>query len=147
MSIIGRTSASHLTHVKIEGFFKTAAGPKTLVNHNLLRLQSILPTQTTVLKDVCTNLKELTIHRGLDKKFWDNDTDSTSGRTYDERINDIIEKVVVGLPKLQQLYLSNYLFAPPEQQVLQDWGTALRWEKVVKDRNRAVKERLQQLEQ
>ncbi|KUJ10939.1 uncharacterized protein LY89DRAFT_759926 [Mollisia scopiformis] len=106
-NIIGRENASKIRKIVIEGFFKTAEENERYKFERPNGLGQILPIHTTILRNVCIDLQQLTIFLGEDDELWNDDLEKQSGLTDEDRIDKIIAGVVHGLSNLQQLRLEN----------------------------------------
>ena len=102
----------------------------------------ILPIHATILKNVCPNLRKLTLHTGYNNSLWDNDVDGEMGLSDEERVDRIARQVVNMLPSLQELQLGNYHFVPSGETIVEEWGHSLRWGQVVQTRHRQHADRL-----
>ena len=107
---------------------------------------------TPVLKEVCKDLRSLTMHIGYDKECirmgkmpggsldhsfpltFADDASGDERKTDEEKLDRIVGRVVKGLSGLQHLQLGDYKKAPIPAQDLQ-WGKAARWGVLVKTRN------------
>ena len=141
-SEIGRTNASLISKAKIEGYFKTAEDHWRFRNERPVGLARILSIHTTVLSQVCHDLRELTIHVGSNNELWDDDLQKQSCKTDEERIDNAIEKVASSLPGLQKLQLGHYRVVPSSEEDAKAWGTARRWMGIVERRHRGRKRQL-----
>ena len=61
---IGRENASAITKVIIEGFFQTSEQNERYKYNRPIGFGRILPIHATILKNVCPNLRKLTLHTG-----------------------------------------------------------------------------------
>ncbi|KUJ10922.1 uncharacterized protein LY89DRAFT_759898 [Mollisia scopiformis] len=133
---IGRNNASMLTSVKLEGYMRTAETNPQYQTERPISFARILPIHATILRNICPNLRKLTIHQGANDELWEDDVDGALGLSNEERVDIAIEGVVNALPHLQELELGSYHFTPSEANVKVQWGKALRWEGLVEERVR-----------
>ncbi|CZR54620.1 uncharacterized protein PAC_04504 [Phialocephala subalpina] len=148
---IGRMNTSLLTKIQIEGCMKTLHKPdpddeldNVTVHVKGLGFGRMLPFFTTILKNTCPHLRVLTLHMEDDKwnmiqYLWDDDQYGNTGKTDDERIDEVVEKVVSSLESLEVLNLGGHKsFEKPKDQedwVYEDqWGRSARWMEIVKKR-------------
>ncbi|KAE8445536.1 hypothetical protein EG329_013299 [Mollisiaceae sp. DMI_Dod_QoI] len=96
--------------------------------------KAILPIHTTILRDVCLNLRKLIIHQGDNDDLWEDDVDHHTGLSNDDRVDIIIGNVVKAMANLEELQLGRYHFIPNEEDVLEQWGKSIRWENFVDQR-------------
>lgn len=73
MRKIGRENASQLTNVQIHGFFRTAENNPRYKFDRPIGLARILPIYTTILSNVCPNLRKLVLEQGSNNALWDED--------------------------------------------------------------------------
>lgn len=141
MRQIGKSNASHITKVVIEGYFKTAKSNSDNDDGRPLGIGRFLPILTTVLQNACPELREITLHQGDSSNcdLWDDDLNRQLGLTDEERVDSIVGNVVNALPSLQKLQLGNWIMVP-DAKLIRAWGHAYRWEKVVEDRFRKGKQ-------
>ncbi|KAH7395450.1 hypothetical protein BKA64DRAFT_754168 [Cadophora sp. MPI-SDFR-AT-0126] len=118
---IGRESAQTITKVIIEGFFRTAEEIERYKHKRPLGFGRILPIYTTILKNVCLNLRKLTLHQGYNNALWDDDLDGAMRLTDEERVDSIVGQVVNILSSLQELQLGNYHFVPSDETIVEQW--------------------------
>jgi hypothetical protein len=133
MRKIGRENASKLTRVKFEGFICAAENNSRYKFNRLIGLARLLPIYTTILNNVCADLRKLVLHSGHNNALRDDDLDGALGLTKEERVNAVVEKLVRKLPTLQSIQLVNYHFVPSEDEILEQRGKSLQWEGWVED--------------
>ncbi|KAE9369956.1 hypothetical protein N431DRAFT_469832 [Stipitochalara longipes BDJ] len=145
---IGRKNASHITSIRIEGFFKTAENHLKYRDNRPITFARILPIHATILAHACRKLTKLAIYQGPNNDLWEDDLEGRFKLSDEDRYDEVIGKVVNKLPGLQSLELANYSFEEPKEHELgQDpgdimtlpWGKALRWEAIVENRYRQRK--------
>lgn len=149
---IGRFNTSFLKKIEIEGRMKNAweseaedGGIK--YNSFWMGLPRILPILTTVLKHTCPHLRALTLHmedRAYDfdeesNRRWDDDLANRARKTDEERIDKVVEKVVLGLDTLEVLQLGGHkafknLDGYAHWKFEDVWGTSTRWMTIVAKR-------------
>lgn len=95
----------------------------------------ILRIHTVILRNICSNLKELVLRQGRHTEFWE-DGLSEKSRKNEGRIHDIVRKVVENLPSLRRLRLGEYNRRDVDlhNKVAEEWGESLEWEEVVESR-------------
>lgn len=150
---IGRVNTSLLTKILIEGEMKTvwdsflsADEPEPKLDRYSYRIgfSRMLDILTTVLKEVCPNLRELTlIMRYYENprqispgNLWDEDPCNKANKTDDERIDEVVEKVLTRLDSVKDLKLGPY----PVDSAEDVWGKSARWIKLLKERARRQEE-------
>jgi hypothetical protein len=149
---IGRENAKRLTKVKIEGHLNTRFRDET--DRRPAGLGRVLPIYTLVLKDVCKDLRSLTLHMGYSEDYlymgssWGHgyptfplpekdDAPRDKEKSEEEKIDAVVERVVRGLPGLRHLQLGDYKKAEMRDDDL-EWGKARRWMGVVKERGEST---------
>lgn len=143
---IGKINTAKLTKLNMEGRFMTRyMNPQENRSRwgffQPLGLASILPIQTTVLRSLCPNLRELTLHKGINKsELRDDDLENQPSKTDEERIDETVRDVVHALPTLQKLQFSNLSYYCIKGEPLVFWALAWRWEKFVTLRHCSKKE-------
>ncbi|KAF4631158.1 hypothetical protein G7Y89_g6973 [Cudoniella acicularis] len=137
---IDRENTALLRQVQIEGNFRTAENHWAYKHSCPIGFARLLPIRNTVLKHCCPNLREVILVNGSNNELFGDDLESRSGKIYEERVDDTVKNLVNALPNLKKLQLGS-LYRIPVDDENTDWGKALRWEKIVKDR---VKENLRQ---
>jgi len=154
MGKIGRHNASFITNVKIDGFMKTSYRPfpripmAELPSHLPLGFARILPILTTVLENCCPRLRKLTLHmedqiypRPGMQALWDDAPYNKIGGFDEERIDQIVSKVIEQLTSLKELQLGGYqtfnlLKESPDTEFVDEWGKSARWIWLVEKRAR-----------
>lgn len=152
---IGRFNTSLLTKIQIEGEMKTvwdsillADEPEPALPTYSYRIgfSRILDILTTVLKEVCPNLRELTLvmryyesladHQGPPGDLGDEDPFNKANKSDEERIDEVVEKLVTKLVSVRDLKLGPYAVDPAKDV----WGKSARWINLVKERARKREE-------
>ncbi|CZT04337.1 uncharacterized protein RCO7_10054 [Rhynchosporium graminicola] len=163
---IGPHCASLLRSLKINGLFKSQAALVrryslyASMNHfdRKLPFAKILPVYTHVLREICTNLRSLTLSQSMGGEHrisqlwkWVDEDDRSDG----ERFSKAVGVVVKGLPSLEHLQLGDYSCPwedVEEVEVSEEhtadvsdenietesndpWGVAVRRSAVVRERN------------
>jgi hypothetical protein len=138
---IGPYNASLLTKIKFESHFKV--GYQSSENDpQPLGFAQLFPIYLAILRNLCGNLQELTLHTGIDKSggyskeinYDTPDIKGPSNKTNEEIVDDAVGLLVKGLPWLRKLQLGNYKsLGDPEEDV--DWGPSRRWVDVVNTRS------------
>jgi hypothetical protein len=136
-----------LRSVKLEGTFKTANSGFEDADRRLLGFASFLSIYTLILGKVCVNMRKLTLNIEKGKDFskisardcpcWDNGLWDVSGRSDLEKIDEIVGKVVRGLPNLRELRLGEYktpFKLESSGETVEGWGTSFYWMEDVKER-------------
>ena len=141
---IGHANASLLTKVKIEGRMKTVYNtlPNELLDNEPIGFGRILDILTIVLKNVCPNLRELTLHmedriqntNSKDRMRWDNDPYDRLRKSDEQRIDEVVGKVVNTLDSLKALALVGQY--PSISAFVDEWGRSARWINIVKERTK-----------
>lgn len=135
---IGPDNTSKIRSVQIKGFFKTADEDEEFKYNRPIGMAQTLPIYTTILNHVCKGLQRFSIFYDKCGALWDDDVEEELDLADEERLDEIVGKVVDALPSLQKLNLDHqyYWFR---------WGKAARWEVVVEesykeyDKERAAK--------
>ena len=144
-NIVGRENIASFTKVKIEGHFRTARREYT----NPAGLARLLPLYTTVLKSVCLDLRNLSLHMGTETRFlymgrgmclttgatpeMNHRDGKIHGAKKDEDIIDkTIERLVRDLPSFLKLQLGDYKTSMPAHDM--KWGKARYWVNFVNKR-------------
>lgn len=144
---IGLRNAVLITKIVIEGIFKTAENIPGKMHQSPPSFKHLLPVYTNTMNYVCPNITELTLHQKEGVQLWDDDLDNKFGKSDNQRIEEVMEKVVKGLPYLQVLHLGNYLYSPSflGKGLDKPWGSSVLWvdfvDKRHKDRLRAEAEK------
>jgi hypothetical protein len=112
---IGRVNASFITKVAIEDFFRAAEKDLRYRDNRPSGLARILPIQTAILNNACPAFTELTLHQDDDCDLWDDDLGGTLGLTDEQRVDDVVAKVVNGLPGFQKLQLGNWMIVATQR--------------------------------
>ena len=125
---ISRENASAIHKVIIEGLSRISEQNERYQYNRPLPIGfcCILPIHATILKNVFTNLRKLTLHTGYNNSLWDNDVDGEMGLSDEERVDRIARQVVNMLPSLQELQLGNYHFVQSGETIVEEWGHSLR---------------------
>lgn len=152
---IGRVNASLLTKIKLEGRMKTMKNdvPDERQAYRPLGFSQILNIAVAVLKNVCPDLRELILrmedkHKNGNFKeamLWDDDPYNKARKSDVERIDELVERVVVNLDSLKVLKLEGYHFCQhvndgddrdKESTTTSEdeWGKSVRWMKFVAER-------------
>ncbi|PVH87088.1 hypothetical protein DL98DRAFT_637760 [Cadophora sp. DSE1049] len=165
---IGPYCASLIRSIKINGEFKTEIDRAPLSVDDLQRFchklpfADILKVYTPILNEVCVNLTTLTLDHSWGVPWSELYKQEAirkiipvpwtwvveDSRSDDERISEIVEGVVKGLPSLQRLQLGD-LVDPArnpgdgEDMYEEQWGIAVKWSQVVRDQEseRALEEK------
>lgn len=151
---IGRSNASNITNVVLQGHFLCPSNKKRA---EFLSFEQILPIQIVILNDVCKNLKKVTLHdddRGRSRHPPVNQKRSPYKKEAidcSDIIDAAVEKLVKGLPMLKELQLGDYHYVPascgydigvpgrtfnPATQPEDEWKSSLQWIKHVEKRTR-----------
>ncbi|KAG4436479.1 hypothetical protein IFR05_008020 [Cadophora sp. M221] len=136
-------NASFIKDVRVEGFMETVEEgldpqecPVALLN--------ILPVYTNIFKNCCPQLQHVAIFQGSSAGYLSAYPAGTGRKTEEQRMDEVIPKIVKYLPELKVLEL----IAPVVQKMtkrqkvfgdaldlsdrqIQPWGSALRWESFV----------------
>ncbi len=150
---IGRANTSMLTKSKIEGCMKTVwnMDPDEPQPGAPLGFARILNILIPIIRSVCPNIRELTLQmedkvKNRDFKqamLWDDDPYNNAGKSDEERIDEVVEKVVNSLDSLRLLRLEACQSPQSSGQDADEesvpafedeWGRSTRWMKVVKER-------------
>ncbi|KAG4431759.1 hypothetical protein IFR05_012758 [Cadophora sp. M221] len=132
--------------------------------HNAGRLKSglfsnmsfgeILSVYTVAMSNVCTNLTRMTLHKQRGSCRWEIEQPEDEGNTDGERVSEVMEKLVNGLPQLKELHLGCLNVSrvhrdgtglPHDAFGLsrdQRWGTSMKWIDFVKERARSSLEEI-----
>ncbi|CAD6457618.1 9893aa67-6449-43eb-a47d-3da6a4df96a7 [Sclerotinia trifoliorum] len=111
---IGRSNASNITNVVLHGHFHSRRNKY----REMLSFEQILPIQTVILSDVCKKLNKVTLHdddRGRDHHPYFNERRSIEKKRaidFSEIIDGAVQKLVEGLPMMQELQLGDYRYVP-----------------------------------
>ncbi|KUJ11477.1 uncharacterized protein LY89DRAFT_758142 [Mollisia scopiformis] len=152
---IGPVNTLLLTKIKVEGQMKTLYNhlPEESESDRSLGFARFLPILTTVLKEACPNLRELTLYIE-DKKFhfdykesrlWDNDPYNKSRKSDEDRIDEVVERVVTTLDSLPSLNLmphhcydgwDNSTGFVSRDTFVDEWEKSVKWMKYVNQRAR-----------
>jgi hypothetical protein len=153
---IGRTNASYITNITIEGHFKTAENDWRYRNNRPITFAHILPIHFTILAHATPNFTKLAIYQGYNNALWEDDLDGQLGLSDEERYDEVVRNLVNDIPGLESLHLANYSFKAPEEieggneeaeakqrkRMARPCGKALRWEGIVDDRYKQRKKEL-----
>ena len=154
---IGRTNASYITSITIEGYFKTAENNWRYRDNRPITFARILPIHSTILAHATPNLTKLAIYQGYNDALWEDDLDGQFGLSDEDRYDEVVGNLVNNLPGLQSLDLTSpYHFNAPEyieegneeaekeqrKHMARPWGKALRWEGIVDNRYKQRKKEL-----
>jgi hypothetical protein len=146
---ISRHNAALLTNVTLQGHFLRGRADQdgNAWEGAAIGFARLLPIYTCILKEVCPNLRKLTVHTGkgheqYEYTLWDDDLAKQSPFSYEEKVDRAIQKVVQGLPGLQELQLGKYSAVPENPEECEgcgmkgrdEWGKALRWMAFVRER-------------
>jgi hypothetical protein len=149
---VGRQNISRMKRVKIEGHLKIG-GFRSIEGESPIGLARLLPIYVVVLRDVCKDLRSLTLHMGHGENslymgngryssYWqsgtglqveEDDVQGEEGKSDEEKIDNAVRKVAEGLPGLQHLQLGDYK-APGVGEHDLKWGKSVRWMDFVKER-------------
>ncbi|KAF7885231.1 hypothetical protein EAF00_011049 [Botryotinia globosa] len=142
MAYIGRKNSSLLRDLKFDGGFTLTLKPPGERNPSL-GFGAILPMYTLIIAEVCPKIRKLTLHQ----RSLAFDTDNRSAEREQEMGYDygmmynILGKVVLGLPNLQQLQLGAYPEPPTARYPSHcyadhryEWGKSIQWMKFVDER-------------
>lgn len=168
MHRVGRQNAAYIKCIKLEGPMKTVHLHQGLIPEVLdPGLALTLPVYTAFLRHVCLELREITLQIET-RAAWDgnephfdmtqraDDPDNTQGLMDQQRVDEIVGRLVTGLPSLRKLRLGEYalgtvqttrkrnyevLFPSDgnidnEGQKADEWEGGLEWIDFVDDRER-----------
>lgn len=150
---IGRVNASLMTKVVLEGSLKAAHREyyDGSIWNTRIGFATVLDVRTTVLKFVCPNLREITLHMSdkgdslqCSNTLWDDDVQNEASMSNDQKVDYVVGKVVTNLKLMRVLKLGGHqTFEAETQENAGDfedkWGTSVRWIKVVKERTKKRK--------
>lgn len=138
--MIGRHNAARLKSVVFSGAFEVASS----YSSGWMGFAQLLSVYTVVMSNVCPNLNRITLHKQLGGLIWKIEQPEDEGKTKDERVSEVVEKLVNGLPQLKELHLGS-LNVSREYRGRQrhnasglsrdqSWGTSIKWIEFVEER-------------
>lgn len=150
---VGRKNVARLTKIKIEGHLHTCIRDDS--DRRPGGLGRVMQVYTTILREICKDLRSLTLHIGYDAECvnmtrvakWmpfdcteDDDIHDDKGKSDEEKLNRIVGHVVRELKGLQHLQLGDYKKATIRSIPVGDmkWGMAVKWMEVIKQRAEGV---------
>ncbi|KAJ8070909.1 hypothetical protein OCU04_001268 [Sclerotinia nivalis] len=114
LSLRPPSNASNITNVVLQGHFH----PRRNKTWEMLSFEQILPIQTVILNDVCKKLNKVTLHD--DDRGRNRHPDIDVKRSIEKKraidgsdiIDRAVQKLVEGLPMMQELQLGDYHYVP-----------------------------------
>ncbi|KAH6702995.1 hypothetical protein BKA61DRAFT_740540 [Leptodontidium sp. MPI-SDFR-AT-0119] len=94
LAVIGRHNAARLKSVVFSGAFEVASS----YSSGWMGFAQLLSVYTVVMSNVCPNLNRITLHKQLGGLIWKIEQPEDEGKTKDERVSEVVEKLVNGLP-------------------------------------------------
>ncbi|KAE9365591.1 hypothetical protein N431DRAFT_447233 [Stipitochalara longipes BDJ] len=137
--------------IKIEGHLHTCLRYPT--DRRLGGLGRVRQVYTPVLREICKNLRSLTLHLGYDDECInmtktvtylgsiplaeDDDVRGDEGKSDEEKIDGIVGRIVRELKRLKHLQLGDYKKAVIQIDDVK-WGKSARWMDIVRQRSEGV---------